>query len=244
MSFYLFFCLSFLRSNSPRRQAFSFSTVIALCCLCCAIAPQAALGQDCQSQLNRMTELVTKSTKDIEALRRDNAELDRQARRARATVVDRDKQIDSLTGDLAARQVDIASLNNANAGLKNSLDARRMELQQRDSLIAAMKAEIGALTKNLQERAAAESACKAELSAAQKDLALKNEYIGSLKSDIEAKRKEIAAQSELLAQISKEAVQTLRRDVDTLKKDVSALRAGADGTKAPAPTPKAGETKK
>ena len=208
---------------------FLYFRLVAFVCLACAFAPHAAFGQDCQSQLNRMTELVTKSTKDIEALRRDNAEFDRQVRRARATITERDKQIDSLTGDLAARQVDIASLNNANAQLKNSLDARRVEIQQRDSLIAAMKAEIGALTKNLQERSAAESACRTELFAAQKDLALKNDYISS--------------QSDLLAQISKEAVQTLRRDVDTLKKDVSALR-GADSAKNPNPAPKAGETKK
>lgn len=188
-------------------------------------------GQDCQSQLNRMTELVNKSAKDIDTYKKENAEQDRTIKRLKATVSDYDKQIDSLTGDLAARKVDLATLTNTANTLTATLALRRTEIQHRDSTIGAQKATIALLTKNLQERTDDADALRMELSATQKDLAIKNEYITALKTDIEFKRKELTTQSELLASISKEAVQTLRHEVDALKKELASLRGEGGGAK-------------
>jgi chromosome segregation ATPase len=189
------------------------------------------LAQDCQSQLNRMTELVNKSAKDIDNYKKENTEQDRTIKRLKATVVDREKQIDSLTGDLAARKVDLATLTNTANTLTATLALRRTEIQQRDSVIALQKASIASLNKDVQDRTYDADALRMELTASQKDLAIKNEYIIALKSDIEFKRKDLATQSDLLASISKEAVQTLRREVDALKKELSALRGDAGGAK-------------
>ncbi len=186
-------------------------------------------AQDCQSQLNRMTELVNKSAKDIDNLKKENAEQDRTLKRLKTTLTDRDKQIDSLIADLAARKVDFATLTNTANTLTATLALRRTEIQQRDSIIAAQKASIAALNKDVQDRTYDADGLRMELTATQKDLAIKNEYIVALKSDIEFKRKELTTQSELLASISKEAVQTLRRDVDSLKKELSLLRGGDVG---------------
>lgn len=194
-------------------------------------------AQDCQSQLNRMTELVNKSAKDIDNFKKENAEQDRTIKRLKATVTDRDKQIDSLTADLAARKVDIATLTNTANTLTATLALRRTEIQQRDSTITAQKASIASLNKDIQDRTYDADALRMELTASQKDLAIKNEYIIALKNDIEFKRKELTTQSELLASISKEAVQTLRREVDALKKELSALRGDGGGAKLQQPKP-------
>jgi chromosome segregation ATPase len=222
----------------PIMQKLSFSLVSIVITLVLASTQSAVLSaQDCQSQLNRMTELVNKSAKDIDAYKKENAEQDRSIKRMKTTITDRDKQIDSLTADLAARKVDIATLTNTGNTLTATLALRRTEIQQRDSLIAAQKADIATLNKNLREQTDTANTLLVDLNAAQKDLAIKNEYIIALKNDIEAKRKENATQSDLLANISKEAVQTLRREVDALKKDLAALKSS--------PTqPKAGEPKK
>lgn len=195
-------------------------------------------AQDCQSQLNRMTELVNKSAKDIDTYKKENAEQDRSLKRLKSTITDRDKQIDSLTADLAARKVDLATLTNTNNTLTATLALRRTEIQQRDSLLAARKTEIAGLTSSLQEQTDAANTLRTDLSAALKDLYIKNEYITALKADIEAKRKEITTQSELLASISKDAVQTLRREVDAIKKELSGKSPSTQTQ------PKAGESKK
>ncbi|MCS6807517.1 MAG: hypothetical protein RML40_02400 [Bacteroidota bacterium] len=202
-----------------------------------------AVAQDCQSQLNRMTELVNKSARDIEALKKENAEYERTVGRMRKTISDRDKQIDSLTSDLAARKADITLLNNTVNSLNMTLAQRRIELQQRDSMLAARGAEIAALSKTLQERNDTLQVLRTALGAAQYDIMIKNEYITSLKADIEAKRKEISMQNELLTSISKDTVQQLRREIEALKKELISIK--SDSTKpSPSMQSKASEAKK
>jgi chromosome segregation ATPase len=204
-----------------------------------------AFSQDCQSQLNRMSELATKCAKELDAYKKENADQDRSIKKMKATITERDKQVDTLSNDLLARKTDISNLNTTVNTLQATLATRRMEIAQRDSTIAARKVEVASLAQTLQERNDTIAALRLALESSRNDLAMKNDIVSMLKTDVEAKRKEISSQSELLASISKEAVQTLRREMDALKKQVAALQ--NDTPSKPVPQnaqPKAGETKK
>lgn len=198
---------------------------------------------DCQSQLNRMTELVNKANKDIEGYRKELETFKRTSKSQTMTMSQKDQFIDSLSGDLAQKLVEVVSLT-------SSLNARKAEIVIKDSVIAARRADISSLSSDLADRRRDVADRNEQIRGLQndaelrkKDIATKDEVIAALKAELEAKRKESVAKDEVLINLGKISLNALRSRIEEVERQHEELKRKMDALTQPEPKPQEGKKK-
>jgi chromosome segregation ATPase len=202
----------------------ALNAFLLLACGLSLLAAQLFAQSDCASQLARMTELVNKSNKEIESLRKELDGRERSNKTLNRNISQKDQFIDSLSGELAQKKVEVVSLT-------SSLNARKVELTQRDSTLAqrntdnaSLRANMEAKQQDINQKSEQIRGLQNDIELKKQELVAKDQQIAALRTDLDAQRTAAAEKDKLLTSLTKSALVEMKKQIEDLRHETDELR--------------------